>query len=427
MIRIGLLAAALAALAACGTRESLLVGEREDVRSADGAASVARAISLPAAVSTDWTHSAARPDHDMPHAALAANPRLLFAVPIGQAEGRRHRITANPVVAGGRVFTVDSRARVMAHSTGGAPLWSADLVPATEPTDDASGAGLAVAEGRLYAATAFGEVVALDADTGRRVWTQDLGAPASGAPTVSGGRVYVVGRDGTAWALEAANGRVAWTVQGTPAESGVIGGASPAVSGNRIVLPYSSRELRGLLSGGTELWTTTVAGTRLGRAYAGVTDITGDPVIDGGTVYAGSPSGRIDAIDLTSGERIWSVEEGAMSPVATAGGSIFAVTDRAQLVRLEAGTGARVWGVDLPFYEAAEARRRQAVFAHYGPVLAGGRLWVASTDGRLRGFDPVDGSLAAEIALPGGAATNMAVSGGVLYVVSSDGRLLAFR
>lgn len=428
MTRIALLAgAALAVLSACAPRESLLVGEREDVRGGGDAASVSRAIDLPAPVSTDWTHTAARADHDMPHAALSARPGLLFSVPIGQPEDRRHRITADPVVAGGRVFTVDSRARVMAHSTGGRALWSAQVSPAGEPVDDASGAGLAVADGRLYVSTAFGQVIALDAATGGRVWTQDLGAPASGAPTVAGGRVYVVGRDATAWALEAGTGRIAWTAQGTPDESGVTGGASPAVSGDRIVLPYSSRELRGLLSGGTELWTTTVAGSRLGRVYAGVTDITGDPVIDGGTVYAGSPSGRIDAVDLTSGERIWSAEDGAMSPVLTAGGSVFAVTDRAQLVRLEAATGERVWAVDMPYYQKAPTRRRQAVFAHYGPVLAGGRLWVASSDARLRAFDPRDGSLAAEIALPGGAATNMAVSGGVLYVVSAEGRLLAFR
>lgn len=427
MTRIALLAmAALLALSACGGRETLLLGAREDIREDTRPAPAARAISLPAQVSTDWTHKAARADHDMPHAALAERPELRFAAPIGQGEDRRHRITADPVVAGGRVFTVDSRARVMAHSTGGAPVWSADLSLPGE-ADDASGAGLAVSGDRLYVSTAFGRIHALDAATGGRVWTQDLGAPAAGAPTVSGGRVYVVGRDATAWALDAGNGRIDWTAQGTPDESGLTGGASPAVSGQRIVVPYSSRELRGLMPGGTEMWTTTVAGSRLGRVYAGISDITGDPVIDGGTVYAGSPSGRIDAIGLASGERLWSAEEGAMSPVVVTGGSVFAVTDRAQLVRLDAGTGERIWGVDMPYYREALARKRQATVAHYGPVLAGGRLWVASSDGRLRGFDPTGGGLVSDVALPGGAATNMAVSGGVLYVVSGEGSLLAFR
>ncbi len=428
MRRIGLLAgAALLALAACSD-DVILTGERVDLRDETAPANRAQPISLPGAVVLgDWTHKAAQPDHDMPHAAFSASPRLVFASDIGQGEDRRHRITAAPVVSGGRVFTADSRARVMAHSTSGQPLWSANVSPAGEPVDDASGAGLAVSGERLYVSTAFGQVIALDAATGRRVWAQDIGAAAAGAPTVSGGRVYVVGRDATGWALDAGNGRIEWTEQGTPDESGVTGGASPAVSGDRIVLPFSSRELRGMLSGGTELWSTTVAGTRLGRVYAAITDLTGDPVIDGGTVYAGSPSGRIDAVSLGSGEIIWSAEEGAMSPVVVAGGSVFAVTDQAELVRLDVASGAPVWRVELPYYKRTLVKRRQAVYAHFGPVLAGGRLWVASSDARLRAFDPAGGSLVGEIELPDGAATNVAVAGQTLYVVSTDGRLLAFR
>ncbi len=428
MRRIGLLTgAALVALGACSD-DVILTGERSDVRGEAAPANRAQPISLPAAVALDdWTHKAARADHDMPHAALSASPRLVFAADIGQGEDRRHRITAAPVVADGRVFTVDSRARVMAHSTSGQPLWAANVSPAGEPVDDASGAGLAVSGDRLYVSTAFGQVIALDAATGGRVWAQDIGAAAAGAPTVSGGRVYVVGRDATGWALDAGNGRIDWTEQGTPDASGVTGGASPAVSGDRIVLPFSSRELRGMLSGGTENWTTTVAGSRLGRVYAAITDLTGDPVIDGGTVYAGSPSGRIDAISLGSGELLWSAEEGAMSPVVVAGGSVFAVTDQAELVRLDAAGGAPIWRVDLPFYKKPLVKRRQAVFAHYGPVLAGSRLWVASSDARLRAFDPAGGALVGEIELPEGAATTVAVAGQTLYVVSTEGRLLAIR
>ena len=64
---------------------------------------------------------------------------------------------------------------------------------------------------------------------------------------------------------------------------------------------------------------------------------------------------------------------------------------------------------------------------YYGPVLAGGRLWVASADGWLRAFSPVDGSLLASIELPGGAAAAPAVAGGVLYVTTREGQLLAFQ
>jgi outer membrane protein assembly factor BamB len=116
-----------------------------------------------------------------------------------------------------------------------------------------------------------------------------------------------------------------------------------------------------------------------------------------------------------------------MSPVAVAGGSVFAVTDRAQLVRLDAATGEVIWRTDLPYFRAARLARREGTFVHHGPVLAGGRLWVASSDGSLRGFDPASGRLAARLELPGGAASRPIAFGDALYVVDREGRLNAFR
>jgi outer membrane protein assembly factor BamB len=52
---------------------------------------------------------------------------------------------------------------------------------------------------------------------------------------------------------------------------------------------------------------------------------------------------------------------------------------------------------------------------------------VASNDGVVRSFDPVDGSLTASIAVPGGATTNPVIAGSTLYVVSTKGVLHAVR
>ena len=93
-------------------------------------------------------------------------------MPIGTGNTRGHRLTAQPVVVGGRVFTLDSQARVSAFSTAGAPLWSADLTPLADRAEDASGGGLAYADGRLYATLGFGELIALDPATGGRLWNQ---------------------------------------------------------------------------------------------------------------------------------------------------------------------------------------------------------------------------------------------------------------
>ena len=83
--------------------------------------------------------------------------------------------------------------------------------------------------------------------------------------------------------------------------------------------------------------------------------------------------------------------------------------------------------MDMPYFTKDKDKRRRAIVAHYGPVLAGGRLVLASTDGLIRSFDPASGALVATAELPGGAASAPAVAGGVLYVVTKDGKLRAFR
>ena len=71
--------------------------------------------------------------------------------------------------------------------------------------------------------------------------------------------------------------------------------------------------------------------------------------------------------------------------------------------------------------------RRAKVFAHYGPILAGSRLVIASSDGKIRQFDPASGELISTLKMPAGAASAPIIVGGTLYVLSTNGNLLAFR
>ncbi len=430
------LIAACLFLAGCEEREVLLPGERTDLRPAVGieepAATVnqSRPISLPAQSNrAEWTHRAGTPSHQMWHAALSPSPVQVWSAPIGSGEDRKHRITSDPVAAGGLIFTLDSRATVTATAANGGTAWSRDLTPPSDRADDASGGGLAVAGGTLYATTGFGDLYALDAASGGVSWSHRFPAPVTGAPTISGGTVYLVSRDGRGWSLDARNGRINWQVEGTPSVTGVVGGASPAVGDRTVIFPLASAEILTVLPrGGLQVWKRVVGGTRQGRAYANVSDITADPVIAGNLVHTGTPAGRVAALDAATGETAWTVEEGVVSPMAVVGGSIFLVTDKAALMRLDAGSGERIWETSLPYFAPVRnARRIRDVFPHHGPVLAGGRLWIASGDGQLRAFDPVNGALVASVAMSSGATSRPIVVSGTLYVVGQNGQLQAFR
>lgn len=429
---------ALGCLVAACSQEEILPGERLDLRaplngpqSATAVTEENRAlpIALPAQVANpDWTARNGGPAHQITHPALGASLTQVFSQSIGEGDSRKFRISADPVVAGGRVFAMDSRATVTAVSAAGAALWSVDLTPVSDHEDDASGGGLAFGAGRLFATTGFGELLAIDPETGAVLWRQELESKATGGPTVKDGIVYVVSRNSQGWAVDAANGRVLWTVSGTPTPSGMVGGSAPAVTEKLAIFPFGSGEVVATFrKGGVRVWGASVSGQRQGRAYATVTDITGDPVIVGDRVFVGNQSGRTVAMSATSGERLWTATDGAYSPVWPVGGSVFLVNDQDELVRLDAKTGARIWAVQMPYYVKQKPKRQREIYAHYGPVLAGGRLIVASSDGQLRSFDPASGGLISAVELPGGAASNPVVAGGTVYVVTRNGQLIAFR
>lgn len=386
-------------------------------------------ITLPApSANADWPQRGGNGAHLAPHGAMSAQPVPVWSAGIGAGNSRKNRISAAPVVADGRVFTLDATATLAATSAAGAALWSADLRPEIDRASDVSGGGLAYGGGQLFAATGYGDLLALDPASGAVVWRQRLGAPVTGAPMVDAGTVYVVGRDGSAWAVATDSGRLRWQLAATPSSAGMIGSSAPAISDGNVLLPFASGELVAVLKdGGVRVWGAMVAGERLGRGYAGVTDITGDPVVDGPVTYAGSARGRTVALESASGKLIWSADEGALGPVLAVGGSLFLVSDEARLVRLDAATGAVIWAVDLPYFVKDKVKKRKEITAHYGPVLAGGRLVVASGDGLIRLFDPTDGTLVGTLDLPGGAAAQPALAGGTLYVVSAKGQLHAFR
>ena len=434
-------------LAGC-EREVILQGERFDVRTPldtsipteENPAPQAEAllpqnasapISLPGAgANANWTHRGGAATHAGAHGALSAAPTRVWSVSVGTGNSRRNRATAAPVVAGGRVFAMDAHAQVSAVSTGGGLLWTTDLKAEFDKNaSELSGGGLATSGGQVFVTTAYGELAALDAATGAVQWRQGFDAPVIGAPTVDGGTVYAVGRDGSALAVDTTNGKVRWNVGGARSASGMVGTGSPAVGNGKVIFPFAAGEVAAVnTADGARTWGGAVAGQRLGRAYAaGVSDLTGDPVLAGGAIYVGSAAGRTAAFDAETGKRLWTANEGAMNPPLVAGGSVFVVNDEAKLTRLNATTGEVIWAVQMPYYDAEKPKKHKAITAHYGPVLASGRLLIVSSDGGIRLFNPTDGSMVGTGEIPGGAASPPALAGGMLFVLGGNGQLHAFR
>lgn len=437
--RTALLSVIALTMVACGQREPILQGERLDIRAPlraeeDSArvepAVVADRLALPAPVrNAQWTHRNGASTHKIAHPALNRTLTRIWSANVGAGNNRKRQITGDPIVAGGRIFAMDSGGGVRAFTAGGDAVWSADLTPPNEKQGETSGGGLAFGNGVLAATTGHGDVWVLDPATGAQRWRHRMPGAITAPPAVIGNVVVAVSRDNTAMGLDIANGRILWQNLSPGEVAGVEGAGAPAAMGNLAVLPFATGEVIGVVAAnGLRAWSAAVTGGRKGFARGIVNDISADPVIDGQTLYVGNQAGRVASLDRRSGNRNWTARDGSYTPVWPEGGAVFMVTDTFEVKRLNASDGAEIWSAELPGYKkAGKPRRIRDAYAHFGPVLAGGQVWVAGSDGLLRSFDPADGTLTGTVDIPGGAASQPAIAGGVLYVQSANGQLHAYR
>lgn len=373
-----------------------------------------------------WPQAGGYPNHALGHLALSDSPREVWRVSIGDGSSSTRRLMARPVVAEGRVFTLDTDFDVAAFDEGtGREIWRTDVTPESE-RGEALGGGVAFADGKLFAATGYGELLALDAAGGGILWRTRVGVPMRAAPTVIDGRVFVVSVDNQAFAYQASDGQQIWTHTGILETASLLGAASPAADGSLVVVPYSSGELFALrVENGRPAWSDSLAAVRRIGALSGLADIRGMPVIDRGLVLAISHSGRMAAIDERSGARAWEQEIGGVEMPWVAGDFIYLLTNEGELTALTRQAGRIRWVTPLDRWEDPQDRTGTIEWA--GPVLAGGRLWLANTREELVSVSPADGQVLSTTELPAAAFLAPVVANGTLYVLTDDGTLIAYR
>lgn len=381
----------------------------------------------PAVVNQNWAQSGGNVSHVMHHLALGTDPRKVWEVSIGKGSDKRARLTSGPVAADGKIFTIDTAGKVSAfNAASGKTLWTHVIKLKGESDAAAFGGGVAYDGGRIYANTGYGLVVAIDAANGVEVWRQDIGVPLRGAPTVADGRVFAITYDNQIFALAAADGAIIWNEVGISENAGILGAASPAVDGGTVITAYSSGELYAMsVENGRTAWTDAL--TRTGRltALSTLSDIDGDPVIDRGRVYATSHSGRMVAIDLRSGERVWERNVGSSNTPWIAGDYIFVVTVDSEVACLSRIDGRIRWVRQLQRYENQE--KRKGLLDWTGPTLAGDRLIVTSSHGYALSISPYTGELISGMKMPGGVHTTPIVANETLYVLTDGGKLIAMK
>ena len=416
-----------------GTRKTPLPGERRSVlRATPGltpdAAAEGRLVTLPGPVSlAEWPQNGGPATHSPGHAALSEAPRQAWRASIGSGTGYRQRITAGPVIAGGRVIAVDAFGIVSAHALeNGGRLWRTDTARENESAG-AVGGGVAVEGDTCYVATGLADVLALDAATGAVRWRVRVPTPTRGAPTVAGGRIFVPTVENHLLALSLEDGRRLWTHRAGAQTTLPFGLPAPAVEDETVVAGFGTGELVALrVSDGRLLWAETLGGVA-NTSLADFVGITGLPVIDRGRVFATGLANVTVAVDLRSGRRLWERPVGGGTGPAVAGDWVFAVTRSGDALALGREDGRVRWATELDPSPATGSRRAPPPAQFGPPVVAGGRVLIASSRPELLILDPATGAVVGRTPLSAGATQPAAVAAETLALLGDDGTLMALR
>ena len=436
--RIAVLLIAAMAASGCGilkkgTPKTPVLGQRVAVLTTENdivadPATAAIPMVLPAPVAnTEWGQSGGNASKSMGHVALGSALARAFTVSIGHGSSLTARLGAPPVVGGGRVYTIDTNATVRAFDaqTGG-QAWESQF--GTEKGNSASlyGGGVAFDNGRVYASNGLGFVAALDVRNGGVIWQVRPGGPLRGAPTVSGDTLYVVSQDNQIYSLKTSDGTTNWSNAAALEIAGVFGTGSPAVAQGTVVAGFSSGELNAYrYENGRLVWQDALARTSIRTSVASLSDIDANAVIDSGQVFAIGQGGRMVALELNTGQRMWELNIAGIATPWVAGDWVFVATDDAKLIAVARTTGKVRWINQMPRFEREKSKRGQITYR--GPVLAGGRLILVGSNGTLINFDPATGNYQSQTSLGARVTLSPVVANSTLYVLDDEGRLHAFR
>lgn len=435
----GIVAAVAIGLAGCGgtsltslgntlknpfaTKEVPLPGERIAVITDANTLSVdpaeaGKPVQLPPPQSNgSWSQPGGSPANNLGHLALSDQVRKVWSADAGTGSSSSGRLSAIPLVADGKVFTLDAGGTVSAFSSAsGARLWRVSVTPDNEKSKEGFGGGLALDGGRLYAATGYGTVVAIDASNGAVAWTSRIGKPIRSSPTAAAGKIYFVTADNTLYALDESDGHQLWTARGLPQQATILSNVSPAVGGNTVIAPFPAGDVVAYEAGsGKVTWSDSLSRSNDTTA-SGVLADPARPVIDRGVVFAVSHGGKMFATSESTGERLWSRNLASTQMPWVAGDTVYVVDLGGKLMALSRTEGKVRWVADLP----SSARWN-------GPVLAGGKLWLVSAEGLLIGADARSGQLTTQLDLDTPVFVTPVVADGRMYIFADNAELIALN
>ena len=148
------------------------------------------------------------------------------------------------------------------------------------------------------------------------------------------------------------------------------------------------------------------------------------PVLDNGIVTAISFGGKLAAIDVRTGARIWQREISGSQTPWIVGGYIYIISSDNQLIALNSNNGSIIWINELESYKG---NNKKDTIQWSGPIMASGKLIVTGSHGNILQINANNGEILQTIKTKKKIQLSPIIANDTLYILSKNGTLLAYR
>jgi outer membrane protein assembly factor BamB len=374
-----------------------------------------RALILTGPVLTSVLLGCAGKDTTEPPAKLVAfdqtlDVRKVWSKKVGGGT-ERLRLGLRPASDGARIYAGGHDGHVVAlDAQTGRELWSVK-------TKLPLAAGPGYGEGLVAFGTTDGDLVALNAETGETVWRQPVGSEVLAAPALGQGTVVLRTVDGRLRGFSARDGSTLWSVEQNLPALTLRGNSGPRVAGNLAVSGFNNGRVGAYeLSNGEQAWEVAIANPAGRTELDRLVDVGAFLQVVGNEVYVAGYKGRAVGIDVTTGVVLWQQELSSYSGLGADFANVYVTTDFDAVVALDRRAGTQIW--------RQEALRLRDVSA---PARFGNAVVVADFEGYLHWLDLADGHfLAREHAAHDRIGGAPLVVGENIYVQADDGTVAAY-
>lgn len=355
-----------------------------------------------------------------------AQLKRLWRADIGRGLGRKYLQLA-PVAVADRIYAADAYGSVVALDRfNGKRLWSATI---GEPDDrpffqfwdrrDPSfvSGGVGAGGGRILLGTVRGEIIALDAGDGRELWRTQVSSEVLSRPAAGSDVVIAQTSDGRLLALEAADGTQRWSFDSQVPLLTLRGTAAPLLEGGLVFAGFGDGNVSAVdEASGAPLWKQRIMLPKGRTELDRMVDVDGTPLFAGGLLYAVSFQGRLKALQPQDGSVVWELEASSYRDLAEGYGHIYMVAEDDVVMAVAQRSAAVVWR-----QEALKNRRLTS------PVAFGNYVLVGDAEGYLHVLAQSDGRFVARRKIGDSLRSPVLEVDDVVYVLAVDGRLEALE